>query len=98
MASGGMHYFRTFGHAGRAFGRRAYPQQVNSQVRRHFAQRFNYNRFQATKGLLNRWAQSPTFYYQVAGIGGAGGVFYISNLEEVPVWTLREAAAQELLS
>lgn len=47
--------------------------------------RFNYQRFQSTSGLLRRWANRPTFYYEVGGIGVACGGFYAWNLEEVPV-------------
>lgn len=34
---------------------------------------------------MRRWAASPTFYYQVAGLSGLTGVFYVYNLEEVPI-------------
>ncbi|KAF2218902.1 peptidase family M48-domain-containing protein [Elsinoe ampelina] len=47
--------------------------------------RYNYNRFKTTTNLLHRWAQSPTFYYQIGFISAGVGGFYISNLEEVPV-------------
>ncbi|KAF2150560.1 hypothetical protein K461DRAFT_244311 [Myriangium duriaei CBS 260.36] len=35
--------------------------------------------------ILLRWASSPTFYYQIGGLGVVVGGVYIANLEEVPV-------------
>lgn len=35
--------------------------------------------------LFRYWAQRPTFYYEVAGLGGACGIWYIYNLETVAV-------------
>jgi hypothetical protein len=34
---------------------------------------------------MRRWAARPTFYYEVGGLAGACGGFYIYNLEVVPV-------------
>ena len=57
-------------------------------------QRFNqYQRFNnqqsggrlPLRNLLYRWSQQPTFFYQVGGLGLAGGTVYVYNLEEVPV-------------
>ena len=36
-------------------------------------------------GAFRRWSARPTFYYEVGGLGLAGGGFYIVNLETVPV-------------
>ncbi|EWC46969.1 hypothetical protein DRE_03731 [Drechslerella stenobrocha 248] len=39
-------------------------------------------------GLLNlllRWASRPTFFFEVAGLGGLTGCFYLYHVEEVPV-------------
>ena len=44
-----------------------------------------YERFQAKENIFLRWARRPTFYYEVGFIGGAGGLCYIYNLEQVPV-------------
>jgi hypothetical protein len=44
-----------------------------------------YQRFQQNANYFQRWARSPTFYYQIAGLSGAVGVFYVYNLEQVPV-------------
>ncbi|KAF2481701.1 peptidase family M48-domain-containing protein [Neohortaea acidophila] len=49
---------------------------------------YNYRRFggsRAAGSLLRRWAARPTFYYEVGGIGGVCGGYYIYNLERVPV-------------
>lgn len=46
---------------------------------------FNRNRMAATGMLFRRWAQRPTFYYEVSGLAGVCGVWYIYNLETVPV-------------
>lgn len=35
--------------------------------------------------LFRRWAQRPTFYYEVAGLAGVCGMWYVYNLETVPV-------------
>lgn len=35
--------------------------------------------------LFRRWAQRPTFYYEVSGLAGVCGIYYIYNLETVPV-------------
>ncbi|KAK6433130.1 metalloendopeptidase [Oleoguttula sp. CCFEE 5521] len=48
-------------------------------------QAFNYQRFNASRNIFQRWAARPTFYYEVGGIGAVGGGVYIANLEEVPV-------------
>jgi len=52
---------------------------------RQYRRGFNYQRFQSTSSLLQRWIAQPTFYYQLAGIGGTVGLVYSYNLEEVPV-------------
>lgn len=44
-----------------------------------------YERFQTKENIFVRWARRPTFYYEVGLIGGAGGLFYVYNLEQVPV-------------
>ena len=48
-------------------------------------QPFNYQTFQTTQSLFRRWRARPTFKYEIGGIGVAVSVFYISNLEQVPV-------------
>nr|OQO32186.1 hypothetical protein B0A51_00555 [Rachicladosporium sp. CCFEE 5018] len=48
-------------------------------------QAFNYQRFNASRNIFQRWAARPTFYYEIGGIGAVGGGVYIANLEEVPV-------------
>ena len=59
---------------------------IHGQVRHlPYYQRGNYQRFQQGAGLLGRWVASRTFYYQVAGIAGVIGGFYVYNLEKVPV-------------
>jgi len=44
-----------------------------------------YQRFQASRSLLQRWAARPTFPYEVGGLSAAVGGFYVYNLEVVPV-------------
>ncbi|KAI9700157.1 MAG: hypothetical protein M1820_006939 [Bogoriella megaspora] len=44
-----------------------------------------YTRFKQSQQLFQQWAARPTFYYEVAGIGGVVGGFYMWNLEEVPI-------------
>jgi metalloendopeptidase OMA1, mitochondrial len=58
-----------------------------AQTRLNQYRRFGsrYQRFQQTKNFFHRWSQRPTFYYEVAGLGGVVGGFYIYNLETVPV-------------
>ncbi|GAB7354473.1 hypothetical protein MBLNU459_g4948t3 [Dothideomycetes sp. NU459] len=63
---------------------RPWHQQWQSQ-HRTYAAYGRYQRFQSTSGLFRRWANRPTFYYEVGGIGAACGGFYVYNLEEVPV-------------
>ncbi|KAH0366608.1 hypothetical protein KCU65_g5217, partial [Aureobasidium melanogenum] len=46
---------------------------------------YQYSRFQQAGGLMRRWAARRTFYYEVGGLAGACGGFYIYNLEVVPV-------------
>ncbi|KXT03717.1 hypothetical protein AC578_5144 [Pseudocercospora eumusae] len=55
------------------------------QQRDYRRQAFNYQRYQTSKGLLLRWASSPTFYYQVAGLSGVAATVYVYNLETVDV-------------
>lgn len=62
--------------------RRAYGR---AQQREYQRQAFNYQRFQASRSLLRKWAARPTFYYELGGIGVVIGVIYVSNLQEVPV-------------
>jgi hypothetical protein len=62
---------------------RPFPAQTQLNQYRCFGTR--YQRFQQTKNFLHRWSQRPTFYYEVAGLGGVIGGFYIYNLETVPV-------------
>src|ERR1700712_4235734 len=71
---------------------------VRSQLRtpprsRSYAQ-YKYNRFDGggrksgsniLGSLFTRWAARPTFYYEVVGIGGVGGLVYVYNLETVPI-------------
>ncbi|KXL49521.1 hypothetical protein M433DRAFT_115095 [Acidomyces richmondensis BFW] len=58
----------------------------NSAQRQHYyRQPFNYQRFQATQNVFKRWAARPTFYYEIAGVTGIFALFYVSNLEKVPV-------------
>ncbi|KAK5174796.1 metalloendopeptidase [Saxophila tyrrhenica] len=52
---------------------------------RAYRRPFNYQRFQQSRNLFQRWAARPTFYYEVGGLGGACGGYYIYNLQEVPV-------------
>ena len=54
--------------------RRGYRQQI-----------FNQQRVLATGYLLRRWAQRPTFYYEVGGITAVCALYYVANLETVPV-------------
>ncbi len=35
--------------------------------------------------MFRRWAARPTFKYEVGGLAGAGGGFYVYNLESVPI-------------
>ena len=46
-------------------------------------ERFNGSSY--SRSAFWRWVQSPTFYYQVAGIGVLASGFYIINLETVPI-------------
>jgi len=46
---------------------------------------YQYNRFQQVGGLMKRWTDRRTFYYEVGGLSGLCGAFYIYNLEVVPV-------------
>lgn len=55
----------------------------SQQYQRFGGQR--YSRFQRTSNFFHRWAARPTFYYEIASIGGAVGGFYFYNLETVPV-------------
>ncbi|KAF2400664.1 hypothetical protein EJ06DRAFT_401824 [Trichodelitschia bisporula] len=54
----------------------------------HRPSHYGYTRFSGPErpaSLLQRWAARPSFYYEVGGAGLLVGVFYISNLEQVPV-------------
>ena len=62
---------------------RPFRGQTQLNQYRRFGSR--YQRFQQTKNFVHRWSQRPTFYYEVAGLGGVIGGFYIYNLETVPV-------------
>lgn len=42
-------------------------------------------RIDLIRDLFERWQARPTFYYEVGGLGLAGGGFYVYNLENVPV-------------
>ncbi|THY34900.1 hypothetical protein D6D01_01771 [Aureobasidium pullulans] len=46
---------------------------------------YQYNRFQQVGGLMKRWTERRTFYYEVGGLSGLCGAFYVYNLEVVPV-------------
>ncbi|KAK5137897.1 hypothetical protein LTR08_006666 [Meristemomyces frigidus] len=48
-------------------------------------QTFNYQTFKTTQTLFRRWRARPTFIYEISGIGVAVVIFYVSNLEHVPV-------------
>ena len=48
-------------------------------------QRPQYNRFGNPKAAYDLWLTSPNFRYGVGAVALGGGVFYILNLEEVPV-------------
>ncbi|KAK8202273.1 metalloendopeptidase [Zalaria obscura] len=53
--------------------------------RRSYANGYRYQRFQQGRNLFAAWRARPTFKYEAGGLAGACGVFYIANLEEVPV-------------
>jgi metalloendopeptidase OMA1, mitochondrial len=61
------------------------PFRVQTQLNQYRCFGTRYQRFQQTKNFFHRWSQRPTFYYEVAGVGGFIGGFYIYNLETVPV-------------
>ena len=64
------------------------PASVETQVQRHLyiPPGRRYARFQQPKrNIFARWASRPTFYYEVGALGGVTAVYYIYNLEEVPV-------------
>lgn len=61
---------------------RPFRAQTQLNHYRHFGSR--YQRFQQTKNFFYRWSQRPSFYYEVAGLGGFVGGFYLYNLETVP--------------
>ena len=44
-----------------------------------------YNRFSRSQQLRDLWRTSPSFRYKVGAVGLGGGVFYVYNLERVPV-------------
>ena len=48
-------------------------------------QRPKYNRFSRVQGLYALWLTSPAFRISLGAVGVAGGAFYFSNLEYVPV-------------
>ncbi|KAI9882613.1 MAG: hypothetical protein M1823_005640 [Watsoniomyces obsoletus] len=48
-------------------------------------QQYGYNRFQRARDIKTLWKTSSFFRYGVVGAGGLGTVFYVSNLEKVPV-------------
>ena len=48
-------------------------------------QRPQYNRFGRAQTVQDLWFTSPIFRYGVGAVGLGGGVFYILNLEQVPV-------------
>ncbi|KAK5127847.1 hypothetical protein LTR85_004964 [Meristemomyces frigidus] len=74
---------RIEGAKGRGWQQRAFGQSTRkSQYRR---QAFNYQTFQATQGYIKRWAARPTFFYEFGGITLVCGVFYVANLEQVPI-------------
>jgi hypothetical protein len=62
--------FRTQSHFQQSFRRR--PQ-------------YRYTRYETNKNVFQRWAASPSFYYQVGGLAVLSGGFYTYNLETVPV-------------
>ena len=44
-----------------------------------------YNRFGRAEKVYNLWYQSPGFRYGLGAVSVGGGVFYVSNLETVPI-------------
>ena len=48
-------------------------------------QRPQYNRFGRAQSVYDLWLTSPNFRYGVGAVGLGGGVFYVYNLEKVPV-------------
>lgn len=47
--------------------------------------RSNYNRFDRVRQVRTLWQTSPGFRGGVFVLGAGGGVFYVSNLEKVPI-------------
>ena len=80
----------------------ARAQQLNlfrqAHARKYARQAFNYQRYKASSNLFKRWAARPSFYYEVGGLGAAGGGFYFYNLEAVPVRLIRYAEARKVLT
>ena len=64
---------------------RARANAQREQQRGYRRQVFNRQNVNATVFLFQKWAQRPTFYYEVGALGGACGIWYIYNLETVPV-------------
>lgn len=62
-----------------------HPFRVQIQFNQYRRFGSKYQRFQNTKNFFYRWSQRPTFYYEVATLGGFVGGFYLYNLETVPV-------------
>ena len=65
--------------------RQARSNAQQQQKRAYRRQLFNRNNIRATGTLFRRWSQRPTFYYEAGGLAGVVGIFYISNVETVPV-------------
>lgn len=75
--------FGQFRHGGKNSWQKQQQRAYGSRFQRRDG--YQYSRFQQAGGLLTRWAARPTFYYEVGGLAGACGGFYIYNLEVVPV-------------
>ena len=70
----------------------AYSPKVQPRIQYRAATRLSfpgrgpqYSRFNRVNNIRGLWQQSPAFRYGVGILGAGGGVFYFSNMEEVPV-------------
>lgn len=64
---------------------RIFRTQTFSQQSFRRRPQYRYTRYETNKNVFQRWAASPSFYYQVGGLAVVGGGFYTYNLETVPV-------------
>lgn len=69
-----------------------------THTRGYARQAFNYQRYKASSNVFKRWAARPTFYYEIGGLGAAGGGFYLYNLEAVPVRLMWHVMTSEILT